>query len=663
MRKWLVLLAFPFLCLFTDVSAQLNKNYFFYVGRNFIVENKYRDAIEMLNVLLRTDTTAYEGYFLRGIAKYNLDDLLGAEQDFTRAVEVNPVFTTAYQYRAITRSRLGNYDDALKDFREAIGLRPDLPGPYYSRGVTYLLSQQFEKAVEDFTTYLRYENKVADAYINRGTSYLQLKDTARAYEDYNQAIRTNRDYPEGYGRRGRLYLDQQRYREAVEDFDRAIACDSTYIPGYFNRAIAYSKTNKPLQAIADFDRAIALDSTNSLTYFNRAILRTQIGDYNRALDDYDRVAFLTPNNVLVYYNRAGLYTQLGDYPSAVQDYSRAIELYPDFANAYLGRSSLRYMMNDQRGAREDKRIAERKIAEYRSKLTDSTFSIYADTSRRFNRLLSFETAVSGAEGFGGLSKGAAGDITLLPMFRFTLVAAEGARRDDPALRDSRVRTFLKEVGCPYLHFVNGGTDLPPDSLFATDAAVEDSLRYGPGSWRLLFIRGVTQSLIRQYTSAITCYTEAIDRNPSNPFLYINRSTTQSEMIDFISSIDNGFQRITIDSDPGGRIESKPVRNYNYDAAIADLNKAARLFPEFAYIYYNRANLHCLSGRMPEAIEDYSRAIELDPAFGEAYYNRGLIQIYLKDTRKGCLDMSKAGELGIGEAYRVLKRYGGVADED
>lgn len=41
--------------------------------------------------------------------------------------------------------------------------------------------------------------------------------------------------------------------------------------------------------------------------------------------------------------------------------------------------------------------------------------------------------------------------------------------------------------------------------------------------------------------------------------------------------------------------------------------------------------------MPEAIEDYTRAIELNPSFGEAYYNRGLIQIYLKDTRKGCLD--------------------------
>ena len=61
--------------------------------------------------------------------------------------------------------------------------------------------------------------------------------------------------------------------------------------------------------------------------------------------------------------------------------------------------------------------------------------------------------------------------------------------------------------------------------------------------------------------------------------------------------------------------------------------------------------------MSEALEDYTRAIELNPQFGEAYYNRGLIQIYLKDTHKGCLDMSKAGELGIQQAYKVFKIYG------
>ena len=41
--------------------------------------------------------------------------------------------------------------------------------------------------------------------------------------------------------------------------------------------------------------------------------------------------------------------------------------------------------------------------------------------------------------------------------------------------------------------------------------------------------------------------------------------------------------------------------------------------------------------------------------GDAYYNRGLVQIYLKDKEKG-IDLSVAGELGVAEAYGVIKKY-------
>ena len=64
----------------------------------------------------------------------------------------------------------------------------------------------------------------------------------------------------------------------------------------------------------------------------------------------------------------------------------------------------------------------------------------------------------------------------------------------------------------------------------------------------------------------------------------------------------------------------------------------------------------ISAQLPEAYDDYTRAIELEPSLGEAYYNRGLVQIFMKDTRKGCMDLSKAGELGIEAAYDVLRQF-------
>lgn len=643
-------------------TAQYNRSYIYWVGQQCMINNDYREAIDVLNVLLRHDEKDFDAYFLRGIAKYNMDDLLGADADFSTAVTLNPVFTGAFYYRAITRTRLGNYDDALNDFQQAIELRPDLPDPYYSRGVTRLLNQQFGLAIEDFDKYIRYEKRHVAAYINRGTSYLYLKDTAKAYENFNLAIRTNREDPDAYNRRGSLFMDERRYEEARGDFDMAVECDSAYLPGYFNRALVNNDLHRPMASLADFDKVIALDSTNSLGYFNRAIVRSEIGDYNRALEDFNQVATYSPDNVLVYYNRAMLHTRLGNFDAAIEDYSKAIELYPDFANAYLGRSVLRRSQRDVKGAESDERTAQRKIAEYRKRLKDSTYSIYADTAQRFDKLLSFESRLL-ERNFERIASSVnqAGDdgLTLIPMFRFTLMGEDSVAVDGRSKRfaTQRVKDFITKIDNPLLQLDCRTSNIEPDSLIAIDKLLKERMHTAETKkWTLLFERGISQALIKQYTNAVNTLTEAIHLNPSNPFLYINRATTRAEMIDFISSIDNSYQTITLDSDPAKRLHNTGSRTYSYDEAIEDVNKAIKLYPNFAEAYYNRANLMAISGKLPEAYEDYTRAIELEPNMGEAYYNRGLVQIFMKDTRKGCMDLSKAGELGILSAYDILKQF-------
>lgn len=641
-------------------STQYNKDYFIYMGRQLMMDDNYRDAIRTLNVLLRFDKDAYDAYFLRGIAKYNLDDLLGADADFSVAISKNPVFTNAYTYRAITRSRLGNYDDALNDFHEAINLRPDLPSPYFSRGVTRLLNKQYKEAIEDFNMFVRHEKKVAEVYINRGVCYLGLKDTLRAYEEFETAIRTNREDPNGYNRRGVLYMQQNRFDDAEKDFNTAIKNDSNYLLSYFNRALVYSNTNRPMQALSDFDKVVKLDSTSSLAYFNRAIVRTQIGDYNKALEDYNRVAIYSPN-VLLYYNRASLYARIGDLDKAIDDYTKAIGLYPDFANAYLNRSRLRMMIGDMKGAQKDHQTANEKIAEYKSRLNDSTAtpSIYADTTHKFDKLLSFDANASGSKFEQIADNATATDVgmKLIPLFKFTLTQRDSATMARSNIYHvQRMEDFKQKVGNEQLFISCNPSSIAADSLAAIDRNLAQRMLKEENNWVLLFERSVTQSLIKQYTNAVNTLSSAIMVNPTNPFLYLNRSTTRADMIDFISSIDNTYQRISIDSDPANRLRNSGVRQYSYDEAIADIDMAIKLFPNFAYSYYNRANLLAISGQLPDAYDDYTRAIELNPNFGEAYYNRGLVQIFMRDTHKGCLDLSKAGELGIEEAYETLKHY-------
>ena len=79
-------------------------------------------------------------------------------------------------------------------------------------------------------------------------------------------------------------------------------------------------------------------------------------------------------------------------------------------------------------------------------------------------------------------------------------------------------------------------------------------------------------------------------------------------------------------------------------------------PNFIFAWFNMANTKVKKRDYLGAISDYSKAITLEPDFSEAYFNRGLTRIYMNDLEGGALDLSRAGELGLTEAYNVIKRY-------
>lgn len=653
-------LAVVVLFLLTDISqayAQYDKQQFFYRGRQLLMEGRFQSAIENFNHLIQLDKNLYEAYFFRGIGKYNLGDFMGAKKDFDRAIGINPVFTMAYHYRAITYSRMGHYQEALNDLAEAVDLRPNYNGLFFSRGVTYLLSQQFDKAIADFNRFIRFEPRVNEAYLNRGACYLYLKDTLKALDDYNTAILLNKFDPEGYVRRSRIYVMQEDYEKALTDLDRALLLDSVNTYALFNRAIVRFNKKDLTGALEDLNAVLSEDPGNALSLYNRALIRAQIGDYNNALEDYDRVISINPNNVLAYYNRAAVYIELERFHDALADYSKAIDLYPDFANAYMNRSYVKNRLGKTVSARQDYEIAQSKVKEYKSRVGDSTYSAFADTTRRFDRLLALDADFAKKDFNNELLQYRDVDIRLKPLFKIlnapeqTLMAIEQYYYYPP------LEKFLASLGIP-MQILSEAPELSDRELSLQLDRIERQIAANPEAAYLYFVKGVLEFQKKQFNAALLSYNKAIELEPGNVFYYINRAALQSEMIEFISSMDSNVQVLTLD-DAGAtraRVNEQNRQQYDYSAAIGDLKKAASIAPDFAYLHYDLGNLHCLADNLPEAINEYTQAINLYPYLGQAYYNRGLIQIYLKEREKGCMDVSTAGELGLKDAYSVIKKF-------
>jgi tetratricopeptide (TPR) repeat protein len=95
---------------------------------------------------------------------------------------------------------------------------------------------------------------------------------------------------------------------------------------------------------------------------------------------------------------------------------------------------------------------------------------------------------------------------------------------------------------------------------------------------------------------------------------------------------------------------------DYRGAIADFNKCLEVNPNYVMAYYGRGFAKYFLQDYRGSIIDYTKSIELDPNFAANYYGRGLAKISLHDKIGACLDWSKAGELGVGEAYDAIKIY-------
>lgn len=653
MKKSILYIFLLFSCA-TLSFAQYDKDVFMLRGRQSLSDGKYAQAIENFNILARLDSTEYWGFFFRGIAKYNLGDLRGAQKDFDTAVRINPVFTNGYHYRAITESRFGEYDKAFADFDKAISLRPGQTGLYFSRGVTNFLAQKFEAAVSDFDRYIKKEPKDPSAFLNRGASYLFLADTVKALDDYNRAIKLDRFEPEGYIRRARVFASRKQYEPALKDLDKTIELDSTSTLAYFNRALLYYETKKYNAAMADLNTVLRFEPGNALTLYNRSLIYAQLGDYDPALADIDRVININPGNVLAHFNRAAIFVEMGKWADALEDYNKSIELYPDFAKAYLNRSYVENMLGRTRESKADYLIAQKKVEEYKARSGEASF---ADTTRKYSSLLALDADFAKKDFDDELLQHRDIDIKLRPFYKFSLVKEKGgadvalSKKYENVLMDRFVDAAPTPIGIGNSPSVGSG-----EYIFTETA--EDC-----------FAKGLQELQLKQYNSALSWFDKALASAEDEvskdkyaryykAFYLMNRGVLKAEMIDFIASLEGNVQTLSMDTEGAarGRVSDQVAHTYDYSDAIKDIREALAILPDIPYLYFDLGNLHCLSSKFVESIEDYDMAIKLYPYMGDAYFNRGLVLIYLKDKEKGCIDLSRAGELGVADAYGVISKY-------
>ena len=180
---------FLILQIFTiSLFAQINTDRVLAIGRNALYFEDYVLSIQYFNQVIKSKPWLAEPYFYRAVAKINLDDFKGAEEDCTLCLQRNPFLTQAYYARGIARQSQEKYDEAIDDYQKGLEFKPEDRQMLVNMAVAFIQKKDYNGAEKTFDDLMTAHPKYSMNYMTRGAMYLEKGDTLKALADYNKAI-------------------------------------------------------------------------------------------------------------------------------------------------------------------------------------------------------------------------------------------------------------------------------------------------------------------------------------------------------------------------------------------------------------------------------------------------------------------------------------------
>ncbi len=674
-RRLAILLIFSVHCFVC--SAQLNTDRITAIGRNALYFEDYVLSIQYFNQVIKLKPYLAEPYLLRAIAKIQLSDYSGALRDCNTAIECNPFLPGAYYTRGFAYRQLGDLDNAEQDFTKALQFTPESKTYLVLRADVRAQKQQYDSALIDIN-YLLYREPLSPSFnFEKGVICLNKKDTTCALNCFQQTTKYDSQNPANWSALGLVQLMMDNNDEALNSLTKAISLGSKWAGDYMNRGIIYYQKHNYRAALADYDKAVTIDSRNAQTYYNRGMLRAELGDYNRALDDFNKAIDLEPNQTDMRYQRAMVLLQLRQWRQALEDLDELITTYPYFLPSYYLAAKAKTALGDSKSAYRYRKQAydleQRKDSIYAS-LQDSlntpntnvsiaqTTQVNKDRRKEFSaRVAQNQNENSEAEEYTSETRGTV------------------QKRYVDVVNQPNIVLSYYQSGKSYYHYLveeyNRTRSLPSPLRFTTQEVALTAELINAHFDRISSLSAQLDVYEKQYTNSQTLIQLTPDKVAS---LYLSRAMEFALVQDYSSAIDDCTKALKLSTfdyrlstiltfcranwrfklleyqRSTGTLTAESAMDF--DIMLRDYDYVNKLQPDFAFAYYNKANMLCAQREYQDAINHYSKAIACDNDFAEAYFNRGLTYIFIDKVDEGIADLSKAGELGIYQAYNLITRF-------
>ena len=654
------------------VSSQINTEQVLRIGQNSLYFDDYMLSIQYFNQVIRAKPYLAQPYYLRAIAKLNLEDYRGAEADASTAIELNPFLADAWEVRGVARQNIGKMRMAIEDYDEALRQLPRNRSLLFNKALALSDLKEYDSARDAFNEIIRYYPGHGNAYLGRARIHLAQGDTASASADIDKALSLDANSLNAYIMRADIAINGEGdYSKALADIDKAIKLQPRAAGLYINRAFLRYKLDSYSGAMEDYDYALTLEPYNMAALFNRGLLLMEVNANDLALLDFNKVLELEPDDTRALYNRAIIHSNKGNIREAISDISRVAEAYPELPAPYYLRAGFYKKIGKLAQAEADYKKGEAatkalpapadnpggEIASEISRPEESKEKENSEisdeaTRRRFASLITVSDNADFREEYNNSAiRGRVQDhnlsIEIEPLMMLSFYSSPTElRRNTYYLREADDLNATRS-----LRFVLTVTNSVPAIDETTAARHFQSIEYYNSYLATHTPRPVDYIgraldfiTVRDYQNAERDATRAIEAAPGLALGYLVRAQARYGIWQLGDAAG--------DSDATARAA---MQRQLLDQILEDYDAALAINPASALILFNKGNILFAMEDYHGARQAYSDAIRFKPDLAEAYYNRGYIMLREGRRAEGIADLGKAGELGVIPAYNLIKR--------
>ena len=472
-------------------------------------------------------------------------------------------------------------------------------------------------SISYFNLVINYKPYLYEPYFYRGVAKFYLDDYSGAILDCTETIRRNPYFPNSYELRGLAHINLKQYPEAVKDYKTATGMMPENRALWHNLALCYLELDSLDQADSITNIVIKKWSQHADGYNIKAQVLLQKKDTIAAEKIIDQALEVDKYNVSALTVKANILLTQQKYEEAISYFDESLRLNPKSAFNLINRALSHYHLDHYRDAMADYDRAidlepNNFIAHYNRGLLRANVGEDNLAIEDFNFILSIDpddmmaifNRATLLENIGDL-RGAIRDYTTVinefPKFLYGYERRAAARRElgDIAGANRDEEHVLKE---------------------------QIAHRYGystPTSRQKNKTRKKSQINLDEYQKLVEA-----DEN----------ETEQEYESEYRGKVQNREQEAKL------MLPSETTYKVYRDAGTTEILDL-----------FERSFQQAQAGSINEAIIGFTRVIEMNDSFAEAYFNRGILHLLLDNTTLAIPDLSKAGELGIYQAYNIIKR--------